>query len=448
MMRKGLLKKMVSTALIVSLIASVSGCGSKKQDTAPVTEASQASSQEQAADKAPEENGAAKHKIIVTRWVTTDDGSAFRELIDAFCEKHPDIEIEVQQTAWNNYFDQLNVNIAGGNMPDVIAMSTGVGSKYYMDAFEDLKPYMEKDADAVNVDKMVPGLMDSFTVDGVVYGIPTDLANWALVYNKDIFDAAGEAYPAADKPMTWDEFIALAGKFTKDGQVGYNDQNDLSGRMLFFTTTYGGNMYDALINPKKITIGEPEGRAAIEMLTRLSEVMPPVSEWGKQWEGGLLNGQAAMATDTTSSLSQYAKAGINFGVAPIPEGVPGAKVVGLGNSLMMSSSSKEKEAAWEFIKFVGSMEGQKIVCKNSIGMPIYPELQESPEFLDQFGDVDVTGFKYMSQYFEIQNILPDTTVKSFIKNELKNLAEGSITADEFIEKVSTEGQEMLDKLYK
>ena len=94
------------------------------------------------------------------------------------------------------------------------------------------------------------------------------------------------------------------------------------------------------------------------------------------------------------------------------------------------------------------MEGQKIVCKNSIGMPIYPELQESPEFLDQFGDVDVTGFKYMSQYFEIQNILPDTTVKSFIKNELKNLAEGSITADEFIEKVSTEGQEMLDKLYK
>lgn len=451
MMRRGLLKKAVSILLITSLAISVFGCGNQKQETVPSESkggSTEAVSKAETPKEASSDQEGEKHKLIVTRWVTTDDGAAFRELIDTFCEQHPDIEIEVQQTAWNNYFDQLNVNIAGGNMPDVIAMSTGVGSKYYMDAFENLKPYMDKDSDVIDVDKMVPGLMDSFTIDGVVYGIPTDLANWALVYNKDIFDQAGVEYPAADKPMTWDAFISLAETFTKDGQVGYNDQNDLSGRMLFFTTTYGGNMYDALINPRKITIGEPEGRAAIEMLTRLAKVMPPVSEWGKQWEGGLLNGKAAMATDTTSSLSQYTKSGINFGVAPIPEGVPGAKVVGLGNSLMMSSSSKEKDAAWEFIKFVGSLEGQKIVCKNSIGMPIYPELQESPEFLGQFGDIDVTGFKYMSQHFEIQNILPDTTVKSYLKNELKNLAEGSITADEFIEGATTEGQAMLDKMYK
>lgn len=122
-----------------------------------------------------------------------------------------------------------------------------------------------------------------------MYGIPMDLASWGLVYNKDIFDEAGEEYPSATEPMTWDEFIELAAKFTKDGQVGYNDQNDIAGRMLFFTTTYGGNMYDAMIDPKKSPSENLRAVKQSRMLARLGEVMPPVSEWGKQWEGGLLN---------------------------------------------------------------------------------------------------------------------------------------------------------------
>lgn len=446
-MKKSSVKKVLALALSLCLAFTAFGCSNGSQSSsAPASSGNSASSTASSSEGAKTEEKTAK--LVVTRWVTTDDGSAVRELVDAFVAENPNVEIELQQPAWNNYFDQLNVNIAGGNMPDVIGMSTGQGSKYYNDAFENLKPYMDQDPTAVDLDKMIPDLMNSFTVDGVVYGIPMDLASWGLVYNKDIFDEAGEEYPSATEPMTWDEFIELAAKFTKDGQVGYNDQNDIAGRMLFFTTTYGGNMYDAMIDPKKITIGEPEGREAIEMLARLGEVMPPVSEWGKQWEGGLLNGKAAMATDTISSLSQYTKAGIKYGIAPIPEGIPGAKVVGLANSLMMSASSKEKDAAWDFIKFVCGIEGQKLVCKNSIGMPIYPELQDSEEFLNQFGGVDVSGFKYMAQHFEIQNILADSTVKTYLKDQLKNLAEGSVTPDEFINRATTEGQALLDKLYK
>lgn len=39
-----------------------------------------------------------------------------------------------------------------------------------------------------------------------------------LFYNKDLFDAAGVAYPTND--MTWDAYAELAKQMTKDGVYG------------------------------------------------------------------------------------------------------------------------------------------------------------------------------------------------------------------------------------
>ena len=136
-MKKSSVKKVLALALSLCLAFTAFGCSNGSQSSsAPASSGNSASSTASSSEGAKTEEKTAK--LVVTRWVTTDDGSAVRELVDAFVAENPNVEIELQQPAWNNYFDQLNVNIAGGNMPDVIGMSTGQGSKYYNDAFENL----------------------------------------------------------------------------------------------------------------------------------------------------------------------------------------------------------------------------------------------------------------------------------------------------------------------
>ena len=61
-------------------------------------------------------------------------------------------------------------------------------------------------------DDFIDGAKTAATVDGKVYGVPALIDNLAIIYNKDLFDAAGVDYPTAD--WTWDDFRAAAKALT------------------------------------------------------------------------------------------------------------------------------------------------------------------------------------------------------------------------------------------
>ncbi len=64
----------------------------------------------------------------------------------------------------------------------------------------DLTPLYEKYAG-----KYPQGMLDSFSVDGKVYGIPTIVAAWIVFYSLPVFEKYG-----LEEPETWDDFIAIA----------------------------------------------------------------------------------------------------------------------------------------------------------------------------------------------------------------------------------------------
>lgn len=56
------------------------------------------------------------------------------------------------------------------------------------------------------------GITDQVTVDGSLYELPFRSDYWLIYYNKDVFDAAGIAYPSND--MTMEDYDALARQLT------------------------------------------------------------------------------------------------------------------------------------------------------------------------------------------------------------------------------------------
>jgi len=389
--------------------------------------------------------------VTFMRWGSPAEEANFRTLFDAFESKNPDIKVEMQFLPWQNYWDTLNVQLAAGETADIVAMTSYQGSKYFSNRFADLSAYLE--GGDVQVGSMVPGLLDAFTHQGRIIALPTDLAVWAMVYNRRFFDEAGIPYPSADEPISWDEFLGLARDFTTknvDGSVntvGYADQNDNPGRMNFFMSSFGDDMFDTLVNPTKVTVDQPGAKRAVELIDTLASVMPPVAEWGKQWESPLINGRTAFSTIGPWEFPGLQSAGIEFGVMPIPEGVTNAPVRGLMNAFMIAESSPRKDAAWRVLEFVGSDEGQRLVARLGLGIPIYPSLLESDEFLGQYPGVDLAAYLYMMPRFKPLPLLRSDTFNTFVFDQYKNLMDDTITVDEFVQRVSTDGQTILDAMY-
>ncbi|MCI9610348.1 MAG: extracellular solute-binding protein, partial [Oscillibacter sp.] len=148
-------------------------------------------------------------------------------ICDAYTAKNPDVVIDVQVTSWNEYWTKLEAAAESNTMPDIFWMHTNQILYYtefgmladVTDLYDDVDPnYYETHFSDISRG-------NAQGVDGRMYGVPKDKDNVVLCYNKEMFDAAGVAYP--DENWTWDDMVsasesihAATGKY---GFMAYND---------------------------------------------------------------------------------------------------------------------------------------------------------------------------------------------------------------------------------
>lgn len=136
------------------------------------------------------------------------------ELIEKFEEEHPDIKVNTQNAPYQQFFQKLDTQIAGGTAPDVW-LSDGVFVQKYAErgAAKDLTEWINED---LNKDEYY-GLDFNKDADGKYWGVPQGIQIGALFYNKDMFDQAGVDYP--DENWTWEDLKEAGAKLTMDTAV-------------------------------------------------------------------------------------------------------------------------------------------------------------------------------------------------------------------------------------
>lgn len=133
----------------------------------------------------------------------------------AYMDEHPDVSIEVQATGWDEYWTKLEASATSNTMPDVFWMHSNQMFKYADNG------YLADCSDIINeADYSEISVENAKGSDGKVYGVPKDKDTIALLYNKELFDAAGVEYP--DEEWTWDDMeTASAQIHEKTGKYGY-----------------------------------------------------------------------------------------------------------------------------------------------------------------------------------------------------------------------------------
>ena len=112
--------------------------------------------------------------------------------------------------------DQVRVRIIDGHFPDAVsAPYIQWTSLVRAGKMINLAPYLSGknwEGDRAWGSTFLPGALDSWRIDGGVYGVPLAYSCWGIFYNRGLFNAHGWT-----EPRTWDEFFSLCGKMRAAG---------------------------------------------------------------------------------------------------------------------------------------------------------------------------------------------------------------------------------------
>lgn len=284
-----------------------------------------------------------------------------RQLIDAFnSSQHKyKIELEVQPASTEAHAKLINAikNKQGPNLvlddgaPQELGQVIATGSVVPLDR------YLDKAGSTLKKSDFTKGMLDTGTFDGKVYSLPTQGGDYALIYNKKMFRAAGIDKP----PATWAELERDATKLTHGTkQYGMYLPIGTGGGGPFYWQSMlwsaGGEFMNA--DNTKVEFNSPAGVRALTAWTEMVKkgIAYPTSLQTPSDNGNtaaMTSKRAAMAINGAYNLGVLddALGKDNVGVAPLPPLDKPAMNLGTNNSYVVKGTAAQEAGAWAFLQY-------------------------------------------------------------------------------------------------
>ncbi|WP_284984878.1 sugar ABC transporter substrate-binding protein [Arthrobacter sp. efr-133-TYG-118] len=132
---------------------------------------------------------------------TAADAAARQRVIDAFAKVHPEIKVKVQaiQAAdWKDFFTKILTMVAAGTPPDVVYVATEGAQLFAEKLAHPLDEYLRRDAADMKeyFADVHPSLVEAFMYKGSLFQLPIDWNAANMYYNTAALQQAGLERPA------------------------------------------------------------------------------------------------------------------------------------------------------------------------------------------------------------------------------------------------------------
>lgn len=312
-------------------------------------------------------------KRTVTIWHDGNEAESWKKLEPEFEALYPEIDLELVTIPYANISTQELVACQSNAGPDIMWQSYAWTNSFAkMGLLESFTPYLEK-SDKIDLTKdFNPTTLELGTVDGQIYGLPWSTEAMSLVYNKDMFRAAG--LDPENPPKTWAEMVEYAQKLTIDtngdgiiDQHGFAVCGNAPGNCWFRFVpdlwAAGGEVASDDLSVG--TLDTPEALEALKYYTEFLTKYHAAPESSPNNNSGdnrtlFINGKVAMYIDGQSGVKTVmAESDIDVGICLWP-GKNGPTTAGLGGYyLAMPKNAPNKTDAWTFIEYFLSKEVQE-----------------------------------------------------------------------------------------
>ena len=356
-------------------------------------------------------------------------------MCDAYTEQHPNVHIEVQVTSWDEYWTKLEAAAISNQMPDIFWMHTNEILKY-----ADYGKLADC-SDIVDTEHFSDiSLANASGSDGKLYGVPKDKDTVGLVYNKEMFDAAGVAYP--DETWTWDDLCEASQKiYDATGKYGYMAYGDDQLGYWNFVYQAGGSILTE--DKTRANFTDPATKMGMEFYIGLQSYdwCPDQTYFAETAPGtAFFSEKGAMFFEgdwnILPELQNYPEMVGKWGVAVLPKcpnPVSGDGRATISNGLCYATSAKNKhmDVVMDVLEFFGSEEGQRIQGESGAAIPAYEGLEDTwVSCFDEY-DIDVTPFIDMFDYcVQSVNNAARPQWKTPVSDTLLKIYTGELTLDD------------------
>lgn len=385
-------KSKAGLLLVAALAVGAAGCGSNGNDAAS--------------------GEANQEKVTLEYYTWTDEADYMQKIVDAFNAQNGDIEVKMN--TYSNDADEYNTkimtNLSGGSEMDVYSMNGTAGLGLYVSKNQlvDLSDRI-KQAN-MDIGAYGPSYQDITNVltDGKYYALPYRTSQWALFYNKALFDKAGIPYP---EKMTWDEYADLAKTLTK----GEGADKQWGGYFADWITAPLG----ALQKGSTILDDNLDDVAGwLDYLDRIYEkdqshmsykqMKAESVDWIKQFESGnvamLVNGEWTVNMLKADIAAGKTDIDYDMTLLPQPAGLNEPTTVGGVSTFMgINPRSKNQDAAFKFVQFATGEQGGSIIADSSV-LPAYSNDKTKEAFLT------ATGLQGSGAFFEAKTVVTDQPI--------------------------------------
>lgn len=321
-----------------------------------------------------------------------DQAPVMEQLAAAHEKANPNVNVEIQVTPFGEYFTKLQTAIQGGGGPDVFWLNAPNLALYA--ANEAVLPLTERaQEDNVDLSAYPEALVELYQREGELYALPRDFDTIGLWYNKELFAAAGVKPP--DDSWTWDDVRTAAKKLTDPAKGQFGIAAWLTDQQGYYNTIAQAGGYVVSEDGKTSGYDEPETIAGLKFWTDLiADGSSPSHQQMTDTEPKQMfqSGKVAMfygGSWQAVSFQATPEIGTKIDVAPLPAGEQETVIIhGLGNAI--NAQTDHADAAWDFVRFLGSKEAAEISAKSGIVIPAYEGTQEA--WLNAFPEYNVQVF--------------------------------------------------------
>ena len=388
---------------------------------------------------------------------------------------NPNINIEIEQLGWDDYWTAITTGFVTGDTPDVFTNHLAKYPEFVaLEQIVDIQPFV--DSDGVDTSIYLEGLADLWTRDGARYGLPKDWDTVAMVYNAEMLEAAG-VDPAELNELTWNPddggtFQEMVARLTLDengnnglsedfdagsvvqygflypGAGGFSGQTEWSA----FAGSTGWHHTGGEVWGETYYYDDPRFIATIDWYFGLNldhGFAPPLSDVQGLGQLAMFQaGQGALLLDGSWMIGSYLGSDFEVGFARLPIGPEGRASMfnGLADSIWVGTDHMEESWAW--VSFLASPECELIVGESGVVFPATPEGVDASLGVRADAGVDVSAFTEQALEEGGTFLFPITDfggeIATIMTETMDAIALGQVSAEEALPAANEEINELFE----
>lgn len=328
-------------------------------------------------------------KIVFYVWGGAPEKKVWDAEAAAFHKANPKFTVndEILGSAFNQ---KLTAAFAAGTPPDSFYSGGVPFGNAKVEQLLPLDSYVKQDQ--VNLNDYFPVTIKNYQYKGHLYSLPNECGGYVIYYDEGLLKEAKQETPgallAAGK-WDWNHLIQVAKAASNPpNQFGFDIWN--YSLIQIYAWDQGGDLVDNDTDPTTSNWNKPIGTEVLQFYSDLCnkyKIMPDPSF--EQAHGGSGGVAVAMESNRLAMGVQgawerlflnSAKVSFKWDIGLMPKGSKTATTVGYASGCVGTAAAKHHDETWQFIKFMGSEEGNKIYA-GLIAVPPLVKVANSDWFL-------------------------------------------------------------------